>query len=142
VSFKMSCWRHWRLVWAQMRSFRDPERLLDDLLEVMRGSCSAGAWPGWLAGRPKAEDTCPGGGILPVPGPYQQVDQIAASYKLQEIILQDCKHCMDYKAARLQGGRGYMQLAARLCLAAWWPTRGRRICTAQKTDKRARGQLS
>jgi len=63
VSFKMIYWRHWRVVWAQMRSFRDPERLLDDLLEVMRGSCSAGAWPGWLAGRPKAEATCPGGGF-------------------------------------------------------------------------------
>ena len=63
MSFKMSCWRHWRLVWAQMRSFRDPERLLDDLLEVMRGSCSAGAWPGWLAGRPKAEAIRPGGGF-------------------------------------------------------------------------------
>ncbi len=62
VGFKMSCWRHWRLVWAQMRSFRDPERLLDDLLEVMRGSCSAGAWPGWLAGRPKAEAIRPGDG--------------------------------------------------------------------------------
>ena len=69
MSFKMICWRHWRLVWAQMRSFRDPERLLDDLLEVMRGSCSAGAWPGWLAGRPKAEATRPKGELKPVPGP-------------------------------------------------------------------------
>ena len=62
MSFKMIYWRHWRLVWAQMRSFRDPERLLDDLLEVMRGSCSAGAWPGWLAGRPEAEAPRPGEG--------------------------------------------------------------------------------
>ena len=53
VSFKMKCWRHWRLVWAQMRSCRDPEGLLDDLLEVRRGSCSAGAWPGWQLGGPR-----------------------------------------------------------------------------------------
>jgi len=69
VSFKMIYWRHWRVVWAQMRSFRDPERLLDDLLEVMRGSCSAGAWPGWLAGRPRALMTRPKDELKPVPGP-------------------------------------------------------------------------
>ncbi len=69
MSFKMIYWRHWRVVWAQMRSFRDPERLLDDLLEVMRGSCSAGAWPGWLAGRPKAESTRPGDGFELILGP-------------------------------------------------------------------------
>ena len=70
VSFKMIYWRHWRLVWAQMRSFRDPERLLDDLLQVMRGSCSAGARPGWLAGRTKAEGTRPVEGKPLHPGPY------------------------------------------------------------------------
>ena len=69
MSFKMICWRHWRLVWAQMRSFRDPERLLDALLEVMRGSCSAGVWPGWMAGRSKAEGTRPVEGKPPVPEP-------------------------------------------------------------------------
>ncbi len=109
-----------------MTSFRDPERLLDDLLEAMGGSCSAGAWPGWLGGpslRVPAQVVVNRAGS----GPYQQVYQIAAGYELQEIILQDCKHCMDYKAARLQGWRGYMQLAARLFFAAWWPTRGRRI---------------
>ncbi len=68
VSFKMIYWRHWRVVWAQMRSFRDPERLLDDLLEVMWGSCSAGAWPGWLAGPPNAETTHPLGGNVTIPG--------------------------------------------------------------------------
>ncbi len=45
VGFKMSCWRHWRLVWAQMRSFRDPERLLEDLMEVRRGPAAEGTRP-------------------------------------------------------------------------------------------------
>ena len=52
-----------------MRSFRDPERLLDDLLEVMRGSCSAGAWPGWLVGQPEAEGIRPEEGNGLVSGP-------------------------------------------------------------------------
>ncbi len=69
VNFKMRCWRHWRLVWAQMRSFRDPERLLDDLLEVMRGSCSAGAWPGWLGWAAQSLRTGSGGGNSFLLGP-------------------------------------------------------------------------
>ena len=84
MSFKMSCWRHWRLVWAQMRSFRDPERLLDDLLQVMRGSCSAGAWPGWLTGRPKAERIRPKGELKPVPGPTSRQQSSLMLTRYQE----------------------------------------------------------
>ena len=53
----------------QMRSFRDLERLLYDLPEVMSCSCGAGAWPGWHAGRPKAEATRPKGELKLEAGP-------------------------------------------------------------------------
>ncbi len=83
MSFKMIYWRHWRVVWAQMRSFRDPERLLDDLLEVMRGSCSAGAWPGWPAGRPKAESIHSVGGKMAHAG--IPLDNRPPDYRIQDL---------------------------------------------------------
>ena len=79
MSFKMIYWRHWRLVWAQMRSFRDPERLLDALLEVLRGSCGAGAGQAGQAGRPRAEDMSPVKGLMMGLGPYNYRQQTADS---------------------------------------------------------------
>ncbi len=77
------------MVLEGFEGWRHPSELQNELLETLEaglgvdevlrgswmicwrlggGSCSVGAWPGWLAGRPKAESTRSVGGKMMIAG--------------------------------------------------------------------------